>query len=313
MRALVTGMDAFDVVGVWDRIYKMQLASHGMGAASAIAVSGIDMALWDIRGKATGLPLYKLLGGGKRRIKAYAGGIALGYQPAQELVAEASVMVDAGYKALKLRLGDSVSRDIERVTAVRDALGDHINILTDANAAYSLADARGVMPALDAANVGWLEEPFPPHDHRRYAEVRSFGRTPLAAGENHYTRFELHRALEDGVITIFQPDLSKTGGITEGMRIAHMISAWKLSFNPHTSLTGLNVAASLHVLASVDNAGYFEADLTRYNPIRDELCSWQATTDPDGTVTPPDAPGLGVEIDEGMLDKFPLIDGPGYV
>ncbi|MFT7574434.1 MAG: D-galactarolactone cycloisomerase, partial [Alphaproteobacteria bacterium] len=111
----------------------------------------------------------------------------------------------------------------------------------------------------------------------------------------------------------FQPDVSKTGGITEGHRIAAMISAWKLSFNPHTSLTGLNVAACLHLLASVDNAGYFEADLSHYNPFRDELCNWQAVVGADGTIAPPEGPGLGVEIDEAMLAKFPVIDGPGYV
>ena len=313
IKALVAGLDASDTVGVWDRVYKMQLASHGMGAASAIALSGLDMALWDIRGKAAGWPVYKLLGGRAKDVAAYAGGISLGYQPPEELVEEALSVTAKGYKALKLRLGDTPGNDIARVSAVRAAVGDEIDILTDANAAYSLSDARRVMPALDAAQVGWLEEPFPPHDHRRYKEARSFGITPLAAGENHYTRFELQRVVEDGVITIIQPDLSKTGGITEGQRIAHMASAWKLSFNPHTSLTGLNVAASIHMLASVDNAGYFEADLSVYNPLRDDLCSWQATVDGAGNVRPPEGPGLGVEIDEALLEKFPLIDGPGYV
>jgi L-alanine-DL-glutamate epimerase-like enolase superfamily enzyme len=313
LRALVTGMDAADVVGVWQRIYKMQLASHGMGAACAIAMSGIDMALWDIRGKATGWPVYKLLGGGSKRIPAYAGGISLGYQPPEDLANEAQGFAEAGYRAMKLRIGDTPGNDIARVEAVRKRLGDDIDILTDANAAYSLSDVRRVMPALDAANVGWLEEPFPPHDHRRYAEARSFGRTPLAAGENHYTRFEMHRLLEDGVVTVIQPDVSKTGGITEGQRIAAMISAWKLSFNPHTSLTGLNVAACLHLLASVDNAGYFEADLSHYNPFRDDLCNWQAIVGTDGFIAPPEGAGLGVEIDEKLLAKFPVIDGPGYV
>ena len=313
LKSLTLGMDAFDVVGVWHKIYTMQLASHGMGAACAIAMSGLDMALWDIRGKAVDWSVTKLLGGSLKPINAYAGGIALGYQPPNELVLEAGNVIEGGYKALKLRLGDSPRNDIARVEAVRDALGDEIDILTDANTAYSLSDARRVMPALDAANVGWLEEPFPAHDHARYREARSYGRTPLAAGENHYTRFELQRVIEDGYITILQPDLSKTGGITEGMRIAAMASGWKHSFNPHTSLTGLNVAASLHVLASVDNAGYFEADLSRYNPLRDELCSWNASITSDGTVLPPEGPGLGVEIDEALLSKFPLIDGPGYV
>jgi D-galactarolactone cycloisomerase len=313
LRSLVIGMDAADVVGVWHKIYRMQLASHGMGAGTAIGMSGIDMALWDIRGKATGWPVYKLLGGTSKKMPSYAGGISLGYQPPQDLADEAKSIADAGYKAMKLRIGDTPAKDIARVEAVRDRLGEEIDILTDANAAYSLSDVRRVMPALDAANVGWLEEPFPPHDHRLYREARSFGRTPLAAGENHYTRFEMQRVIEDGVITIIQPDVSKTGGITEGQRIAAMISAWKLSFNPHTSLTGLNVAACLHLLASVDNAGYFEADLSVYNPLRDEMCSWQAQVGDDGMIAPPEGPGLGVEIDEAVLAKFPVIDGPGYV
>ena len=313
LRDLVLGMEASDVVGVWERIYKMQRASHGMGAAAAIAMSGIDMALWDIRGKAVGWPLYKLLGGRAKPIPAYAGGVSLGYQPPEELVAEAGEALARGYKALKLRLGDTAANDIARVAAIRAAFGPEIDILTDANAAYSLADARRVMPALDESQVGWLEEPFPPHDHRRYRETRSFGATPLAAGENHYTRFEFHRLIEDGVVTIVQPDLSKTGGVTEALRIAALASAWKLSINPHTSLTGLNVAASIHLLASIDTAGYFEADISRHNPFRDELTAWRAEVDADGFVYPPEAPGLGVEVDEAVLARFPLIDGPGYV
>lgn len=313
LKTLISGMDATDVVGVWDRVYKMQFASHGMGAGAAIAMSGIDMALWDIRGKAVGWPLYRLLGGRSKPIPAYGGGVSLGYQPPDELAAEAQAVAAAGYGALKLRLGDNPRDDIARVTAVRRALGDEIDILTDANAAYSLADARRVMPALDDAGAGWLEEPFPPHDHRRYREARSFGRTPLAAGENHYTRFEFHRLIEDGVVTIIQPDLSKTGGITETLRIAALASAWKLSVNPHTSVTGLNLAACIHVLCAIDNAGYFEADLSRHNPFRDTLCDWQADVSGDGTVLPPERPGIGVEIDEARLAEFPLIDGPGYV
>ncbi|MCP5025199.1 MAG: mandelate racemase/muconate lactonizing enzyme family protein [Actinomycetia bacterium] len=313
LRTLVLGMDAFDAVGVWDRIYRMQLASHGMGAGCAIAMSGIDMALWDIRGRATRRPLCELLGGTARPVPAYAGGVALGYQPPGELVDEAQAVIESGYQALKLRLGDTAANDIGRVEAVRAALGDDIDILTDANTAYSIADVRQVMPVLDDSNVGWLEEPFPAHDHRLYAQAANLGRTPLAAGENHYTRFEFHRLIEDGAITIFQPDLSKTGGVTEGQRIAAMASAWKVPFNPHTSLTGLNVAASIHLLSAIDNGGYFEADLSAHNPFRDQLCSWKATVASGGTVIPPEGPGLGVEIDEAMIEAFPLIDGPGYV
>ncbi len=313
LRQLVLGMDAADVVGVWGRIYKMQLGSHGMGAGTALAMSGIDQALWDIRGKVTGWPLYRLLGGTSRPIPAYAGGVSLGYQEPAALVDEARPLVAAGYRAVKLRVGDTPARDLERVAAVRKAFGDGLVILVDANTGYSVADARAAMPGLDAHGVGWLEEPFPAHDHRSYALAATFGRVPLAAGENHYTRFEFTRVIEDRVITILQPDLSKTGGITEGLRIAAMASAWKLSVNPHTSMTGLNMAASIHFLAAIDNAGYFEADVSKGNLFRDTLVGTPYTLGKDGCVRPLEKPGVGVEVDEEFLVKHPVIEGPSYV
>ncbi|MFC3127283.1 mandelate racemase/muconate lactonizing enzyme family protein [Pseudoroseomonas globiformis] len=313
LRSLVLGMDAADTVGVWARIYRGQLASHGMGAGCALAMSGLDMALWDIRGKAAGLPLYKLMGGAARAVPAYAGGVALGYQPPEELVEEARPHLDAGYRALKLRIGDTVPKDIARMEAVRKAVGDGIDMLADANTAYSLADVRRVMPAMEALRMGWLEEPFPPHDRHDYAVARSYGTTPLAVGENHFTRFEFAPLLEDRAIGIWQPDLSKCGGITEALRIAAIASAHKIAVHPHSSMTGLNQAASIHFLCAIDNAGYFEADVSRGNLFRDALVSKPWRIGPDGCVWPLEAPGLGVEVDEGWLRAHPAMEGPGYV
>jgi D-galactarolactone cycloisomerase len=313
LRQLIVGMEAHNVVGVWEKMYRYQLASHGMGAGACLAISGIDMALWDIRGKALGLPLFKLLGGTKKAIPAYAGGVSLGYQPPAQLIEEAEKSLDQGYKAIKLRVGDSPKKDIERVRSVRKAFGDEVTILTDANIGCSLEDARQLMPALDELNIGWLEEPFPAHDHRSYREARSFGRTPLAAGENHYTRFEFDRVIEDGAITILQPDLSKSGGITECLRIAAMASAWKLPIHPHSSMTGLNHAASIHFLAAIDNGGYFEGDVSKSNRYRDELVENPGKIDKDGNVYPLDKPGIGLEVNEEFLAKHPPIEGPGYV
>jgi D-galactarolactone cycloisomerase len=313
LRRLITGLDAADVVGVWNKIYKSQLASHGMGAGTSMAMSGIDMALWDIRGKATGWPLYRLLGGSSRPVPAYAGGIALGYQEPARLVDEARPMLDAGYRALKLRVGDTPARDIARIEAIRQAFGDEIAILTDANIGYTIADARAVMPAMARLGVGWLEEPFPAHDHRTYAEAKSFSITPLAAGENHYTRFEFHRVIEDRILTILQPDISKAGGVTEVMRIAAMASAWKLPVHPHSSMTGLNQAASIHLLCAIDNGGYFEADLSRDNHFRDTLVSKPWEIGQYGCVRPLDGPGLGLEVDEDFIRAHPAIEGPSYV
>jgi L-alanine-DL-glutamate epimerase-like enolase superfamily enzyme len=196
---------------------------------------------------------------------------------------------------------------------VRQAFGDGLVILTDANIGYEPEEVRRVMPAMDELGIGWLEEPFPAQDYRSYREAKSWGRTPLAAGENHYTRFEFNRVIEDGSITILQPDLSKTGGITEALRIAALASAWKLPVHPHSSMTGLNHAASIHFLAALDNGGYFEGDVSRANKFRDELVENPGKVDRDGNVWPLEAPGLGLEVNEDFLLKHPPIEGPGYI
>ena len=313
LRQLVLGMDASDVVGVWQKIYKMQLGSHGMGAGCCLAMSGIDLALWDIRGQAAGMPLYKLLGGSSKPVPAYAGGVSLGYQDPGKLVEEARPLLAMGYQAVKLRAGDTPKRDLARIAAVRKAFGDDLVILTDANTGYSIADARAAMPGMDEYGVGWLEEPFPAHDYRSYIEAKSFGLTPLAAGENHYTRFEFNRLIEDGAITILQPDLCKTGGITEGLRIAALASAWKLPINPHSSMTGIGMAATIHFLCAIDNGGYFEGDVSKGNLFRDELGSKPYEVGKDGCVRPLEGNGLGLNINEEFLQKHPVIEGPGYV
>ncbi len=312
LKQLVVGMDPHGVVATWERMYRFQLASHGMGAGACLAMSGIDMALWDIRAKALGVPLYKLLGGTRKGIPAYAGGVSLGYQPPGQLIEEAAKSLAQGYRAVKLRVGDTPARDIERLRAVRAACPETV-LLTDANIGYRVEQVRQVMPVLDELAIGWLEEPFPAHDHRSYREAKSLGRTPLAAGENHYTRFEFNRVIEDGAITILQPDLSKSGGITEVLRIAAAASAWKLPVHPHSSMTGVNHAATIHLLAAIDNGGYFEGDVSRSNKFRDELVENPGRIDADGNVWPLDKPGIGVEVDEEFLLQHPPIEGPGYL
>lgn len=310
---MLVGMQATDVVGAWQRVHRMQLSSHGLGAGAALALSGIDMALWDIRGKAAGMPLYELLGGTRRRLAAYAGGIALGFQPKESLADEAMECVGRGYKALKLRLGDNAQADTERVLHVRQALGDRIDILADANTNYTLVDARRVLPVLADIRAGWLEEPFACNDFASYREAAKITPlVPLAAGENHYTRFEFAQLLEARAVQAWQPDLSKCGGITEGVRIAAIASAWRIPVHPHSSATGLNHAATLHFMAATENAGYFEACVSKYNPFRD-LFGPTFEVGADGCVEPPRGPGLGVEVDESLFAKYPSIDGPGYV
>lgn len=310
---MLVGMQATDVVGAWQRVHRMQLSSHGLGAGAALALSGIDMALWDIRGKAAGMPLYELLGGTRRRLPAYAGGISLGYQPKESLADEAQGYVERGYRAIKLRFGDSAAVDIERALHVRKVLGDRIDILADANTVYTMADARRVLPVLADIRAGWLEEPFACNDFASYREAAKITPlVPIAAGENHYTRFEFAQLLEAGAVQVWQPDLSKCGGVTEAVRIAAIASAWRIPVHPHSSATGLNHAATLHFMAATENSGYFEACVSKFNPFRDMFGS-VFEIGADGCVEPPQGPGLGVEVDEALFDKYPSIDGPGYV
>lgn len=310
---LLVGMAATDVIGAWQRIHRMQFSSHGLGAGAALALSGIDMALWDIRGKAANMPLYELLGGSRKRLPAYAGGIAMGYQPPQALAEEAQSYIEQGYRAIKLRLGDTVKDDIARSQHVRKVVGDDIDILTDANTAYTIAQVRRVLPALADIQAGWLEEPFACNDFASYREAAKITPlVPLAAGENHFMRFEFAQMLEAGAVQVWQPDLSKTGGITEAVRIAAMASAFRIPIHAHSSATGLNHAASLHFLAATENAGYFEACVSHFNPFRD-MFGPTFEIGQDGCVEPPSGPGLGVEVDESIFDRFPMIDGPGYI
>lgn len=310
---LVVGMDALDVSGVWAKVHRMQLASHGMGAAACMALSGLDIALWDIRGKAAGWPLYRLLGGASRPIPAYAGGISLGWQAPEALAEEAKGYVEQGWRALKLRVGDTPTRDIARTRAVRAAVGDEIEILVDANTGYCLDDVRRTAPAYNECGVAWLEEPFPPQDRRAYREAAKLGAPPLAAGENHFARADFATMLEDGAVRFAQPDLSKTGGVSETMRIAALTSGWSLSINPHTSATGINMAATIHLLAAIDNAGYFEGDVAQKNPLRDSVGGAPYVLDAEGCVSPLEKPGVGLEIDEAFIAEHPLIEGPCYV
>jgi len=312
MRGLVVGMDANEVVSIWNKVYRAQFASHGMGAGSVIALSGIDMALWDARGKAVGWPLYRLLGGSPKPIPAYAGGGgALGFRSPEVTVEEVQGLIDIGFKAVKLRLGQSPREDIARVEAVRKAYGD-LAILTDANTSYSLDDARHVMPALQELDVAWLEEPFPPHDVQAYAFASRFSTTPLALGENSYTRFEFIPHVESGNIQIFQPDVGKCGGVTEIMRIAALASTYRIAIHPHGGVTGLDLAAGIHVLASIDNGGYFESS-EGGNPLREgPFTSKPYEIGADGCVRPLEAPGIGLEVDEAFIRANPVIEGPGF-
>lgn len=314
LRDLLTGMDAAATTETWARFERRVLANHGTCAACVCAMSGVDMALWDVKGKALGVPLYRLLGGAARPVPAYAGGFALGWAAPAAVAEEALAQVALGYRAVKLRLGDSLPHDSERTRAMRAALGSDVALLADANCRYSVDDVRAMAPVLADAGAGWLEEPFPPYADRSWRSAAALASpfVPLAAGENCYTRHDFQRLLDLGAVSVTQPDLSRCGGITEALRIAALAAGAGLPVCTHGCHTGLNFAASVHFLASIDNARYFEADGSADNPLRTEACSASYSLSSDGTVLPLEGPGLGVEVDEDFIRAHPLTEGPAW-
>lgn len=310
---LVVGEDALEIEHIWQKLYFAQGRTHGPGWALYKALSGVDMAIWDARGKALGLPVWKLLGGKKRRLRAYAGGVSLNYQPKESLAEEALRYVERGFTAVKLRLGDTVANDLERVRHVRTVLGDRVDIMVDINTKYSFQEMVRLTPGLEECGVYWIEEPFPPDAVRDYSLLAPRTRIPLAAGENHFLRYQARQLLETDAVAILQPDPSKAGGITETKKIADLAAAYRRAFAPHTSMSGVNMAACLALLTVCSNALIYEADLAPLNPFRDELVSPTPQVGPDGCVEPFDGPGLGIEVDESLFARYPGIPGPCYV
>ncbi|MBO0903750.1 mandelate racemase/muconate lactonizing enzyme family protein [Jiella sp. MQZ13P-4] len=312
LAAMLKGADACDTMGLWRRMARAQMLTQGSGAAAALAMSGIDCALWDIRAKAAGWPLCRLLGGAPRPVAAYAGGVALGWETPDRLVEEARGLVARGYRALKLRIGDRIDRDIARAGAVREAVGTDVTLMADANSLYAPGDAARAADALADLGFAWLEEPFMPLERRRMADLAARARLPLAAGENLFARQEFAALIADGATDVIQPDLSKVGGVTEATRIAALALAAGLPVHPHASMTGLNAAASLHFLCAIENGGFLEADASRINPLRDELVRGAPVLSREGTMTPGEAPGLGVEVDMDFVRAHPPIPGSAY-
>ena len=310
--SLIVGDDALDSEGIWARLNRQQIVTHGLGAGSVMALSGIDTALWDLKGKILGQPIYRLLGGQRRRIRAYAGGLSLGFQPLETLEHEVAELMAQGYSAIKLRVGEGPKKDAERVSHIRKTFGDDLDIAVDAATRYSLLDIPEVLGYCEKYRVYWLEEPFTPDNIAGYAELRRRTAIPIAAGENHYTRQAFRDLFQAGAISICQADGCKTGGISELKKIADMAAAWHIPMAPHTSHSVISAALNAHLLSAIANGLIYEADVAPINPFRTDLAK-PALEVKDGHIEPFDKPGLGLDLDLAMLDQYPAIPGPCYI
>ena len=309
---LLIGKDPFDNGVIWDFLYNWT-RDQGMKGLPISALSAIDIALWDIKGKALGLPVYKLLGGPYRnKAHVYATGL---YEPQNvpsiedALVKEALGYKKDGFFAMKLKVGYGIEKDMRYVKAVREAIGNDIVLMVDANHAYNAAEAIRLAKKMEKYDVYWFEEPVPPEDIDGYIEVKQKSNILIAGGEDEFTRYGFRELITRRAVDILQPDLCAAGGFTEMMKITAMASAWNVPVIPHVWGTNVGLAASLQFFAALPHfperrypaEPFFEYDCSPH-PLRDGVTQERFDMK-DGYLDIPQRPGLGITLDMDFVRR----------
>ena len=313
LKPLLIGANPLDTEVLWHRMYHATRDYGRMGSVIS-AISAIDIALWDIAGKVYGQPIHQLLGGAfRQKVQAYATGFyrIKGQGEAARLGEEAVQHYEAGFRAMKVKLGFGIDDDREVMKEVRRALGGRkVELMVDTNHAYGVADAVRLGAALEEYDLRWYEEPVVPEDHAGYRELRGRLRVPIAGGENEHTLYGFREFLGGRCVDIAQPDLGSCGGITAARHIVALAQAHGVQVNPHVWGSAIAQAASLQFIAAVPTAHHsvFAAEpILEYDrsshPFREQLVS-QPLQHVDGWVTIPNRPGLGVEVDRAILERY---------
>ena len=279
------------------------------------AIGGVDIALWDLKAKALGVPLYEILGGKfGDTFLPYASGY--GYkedspESMDQLDRDIEKATAQGFKALKMKIGFGIEMDMKRVARVREKLGPSISLMVDANQGYNIRTCLELMPFLEECAVKWLEEPLPWHSFAGYQELRKKIRMPIAGGESETTLQGYTEAIRNSVVDIIQPDLPLCGGITPAKKIAALANDFQVDFQPHIFGTILGMPASLHLLDSIPNYQswcvfprpmFLEWDTNPNEMARKVLKNPIEIT--NGVVRVPEGVGLGVEVDEEAMEEF---------
>lgn len=314
---LILDRDPLNTAVIWDTLYNWT-RDQGQKGLTISAISAVDIALWDIKGRALGLPVHKLLGGAYRtRAKAYATGL---YEPqnvpdiVEALVEEAQGYKAEGVQGMKLKIGYGLRTDLGYVHAIREAIGSEVALMVDANHAYNAPEAIRLARDLEPYDLTWFEEPVPPEDVDGYCELRAATTLPIAGGECEYTRFGFRQLINRRAVDILQPDLCATGGFTEMQRIVAMASAANLPVIPHVWGTNVGLAASLQAFAALPHfpdrrfpaEPWFELDRST-NPLREGTTEEQFALE-DGYLAIPDRPGLGITLDLDFVKRQTVTD-----
>jgi L-alanine-DL-glutamate epimerase-like enolase superfamily enzyme len=315
MAPLLLGEDPRDISRLWDTLYNMPrhgfalerghvFPALGRRGLSICAIAGIDLALWDILGKSLNAPVWRLLGGRRaERMPAYASGGWAGEERIGEQLL--GYVKQGGFRAVKMRVGSMdgpVARSAARVRAARAALGPEIGLAADAHGTWTVSEAKAFCRMVEDCDLLWFEEPVTADDKQGQAEVRRSSAVPISSGESEFTRHDFRELAELRAADVLQPDLAIAGGITEGVRIGAIASAFNLRLAPHLWSGAPAFAAGLHLAAS-QSAGFILEYSLGHNPMLHDLIEERFPVQ-DGFVDIPERPGLGITVREDFLTRY---------
>ena len=320
IQPMVLGMQALDRDVIWHKVYNL-MRDHGQKGMPLQALSGVDIALWDLAGKAANLPLYKMIGGAHRdKVEVYGYGMMLRPENINSLISrfkeESAEIKEMGFKALKMKVGVGPKDDIKLIEAVREGIGDNFRFMVDANHGYTTHDALYVGRAMEEFSPYWFEEPVAPEDLDGYRELRAFLKVNISGGEAEFNRWGWRKLLESRGLDIAQPEVCALGGISEYLRVLALCHSHFTPVVNHVWGSAIAVAVNLHLLAAMPPlpGGLFpwepmlEFDTT-HNHFIDDLLTVSLdiknqVKSNNGTVSLPNGPGLGVTPQRDFLDKF---------
>lgn len=311
-RPYLIDADALATEAIWENLYN-RFRDQGQKGLAVTALSGVDIALWDLKGKAFGAPIHRLLGGPLRsRVRAYATGtyrLDEG-EPFDYVVREVREAAGEGFDAVKLKIGLDLEEDISLIRAVRESIGPDRELMLDANHAYDANEAITLGRRVADQRIAWFEEPVVPEDLAAYREVRAGQPVPVAGGECEYTRWGFLDVFVNRAVDVVQPDTCAAGGLSECKKIADMANAFGVRYVPHVWGTGIGMAAALHLIGSLAHTPprlrprepLLEFDRSEH-PFRQAVLV-EPLAQRAGFVEIPTGPGLGIEVDRDALAQF---------
>lgn len=312
LKPFILGQNPLENEVIWHNMYRKTLDFARRGILVS-ALSAIDVALWDLKGKLLGLPVSTLLGGAHRtKIKPYATGLYFTdpKNPRKDFEKEIDKYLSMGFKAIKMKVGLGINEDFDNVKYVRNLIGDDIDLMVDSNHAYSLREAVILSKRLESLNISWFEEPLSPEFYKQYSELRKKTSIPISGGECEYLRYGFHQMLRNNSVDIIQPDICACGGITEAKRISALSTTYGVDLVPHTWGSAIGIHTALHFISNLENMPgrmqepdfLMEYDQTE-NSLREKLTNTKIEL-VDGYIEVPNTPGLGIEVNQEVLDKF---------